>query len=162
MLDTVISCCIKCAGLLLSAYAVWVESIVLFIAGLISAISILLGGFVIGSPSIIPVIGFPNGLSHYVCCNLSLRDNFNYYVGASWNQSYRLAFYSRDAIPKMLVYSELRLWTAWILNSLLIEQYNYSNNWNYGLQVHLIPPNLGLIEISLIFPPKTMDFIIHL
>ena len=158
MLDTVISCCIKGAGLLLPAYAMWVESVILTAGLILVAISVLLGRLVL-SPFLI--IEFPTGLCHCNCCNLFLRDNFDYYVGASWNQSYRLAFYSRDAIPKMLVYSELRLWSAWILISFSIEQYNYPNNQNYGLQVHLIHPNLGLIKTSLIFPPKTMNLILH-
>ena len=116
MLDTVISCCIKCTGLLLPAYAMWVESVVLTAGLILVAISILLGRFVLFS-LVILVIEFPTGFSHFICCNLSLRDNFKYYVGARRNQSYRLAFYSRDAIPIMLVCSELRLWFAWILTS---------------------------------------------
>ena len=109
MLDTVVSCCIKSAGLLLPAYAVGMESVVLTAGLIFIAISILLGRFVLFS-LVILIIEFPT-------CNLFLRDNFNYYVGARWNQSYRLAFYSRDAIPIMLVCSELRLWFAWILTS---------------------------------------------
>ena len=145
MLDTVISCCIKSAGLLLPTYAMWVESVILTAGLILVAISVLLGRLVL-SPFVILIIEFPTGLRHYNCCNLFLRDNFDYYVGASWNQSYRLAFYSRDAIPDLLAYSELRLWFTWILISLSIEQYNYPNNQNYGLQVHSVHPNLGLIK----------------
>ena len=120
MLDTVVSCCIKGAGLLLPAYAVGMESVVLTAGLIFIAISILLGRFVLFS-FVILVVEFPTGLSHLRCCNLSLRDNFVYYVGARWNQSYRLAFYSRDAIPIMLVCSELRLWFAWVLTSRILE-----------------------------------------
>ena len=146
MLDTVISCCIKGAGLVLPAYAMWVESVVLTAGLIFVAISILLGRFVLFS-LVILVIEFPTGLSHFICCNLFLRDNFDYYVGARWNQSYRLAFYSRDAIPKMLACSELRLWFTWILISCLIEQYNYPNKRNYGLLDPDIFPDLQMLVL---------------
>ena len=124
MLDTVISCCIKCAGLLLPAYAMWVESVVLTAGLILVAISILLGRFVLFS-LVILVIEFPTGLSHFICCNLFLRDNFKYYVGASWNQSYRLAPYSRVAIPNASLF---RITTMGCLDSnLSLEQYNYPN-----------------------------------
>ena len=99
MLDTVISCCIKCAGLLLPAYAMWVESVILTAGLILVAISVLLGRLVL-SPFVILIIEFPTGLCYYNCCNLFLRDNFDYYVGASWNQSFRLAIYSRARFLK--------------------------------------------------------------